>query len=453
MTVTMTDSASEPLSAVTLFDLEAPSPDSDEDSSDSGAQNDGQGDASGDPVSRLPVVERSPDRRSHSPQPDRAEVPSVVGVAQEDEVPSVVGVAQEDEEPIDPWSAVPGQPDAVRCLGAAARLPVHAYLLVGPRGSGKRAAAAVFAGELLASADTKAELDPHRAIRHRRLAACEEHPDMFVLDPSGTQLRREDDAASLIAEAGRTPVEGDRKVLVVNRFHTANAAAAASLLKPVEEPAESVVWVLLAEQVRPEHATIASRCFQVRFAALTDVEIAGVLVAEGLADSEIAELAAAAAGGNLERAKLLVTDDQVAARRRAWWSIPERLDGTGAVVVALVEEVRDLISDAGAPLVAKHKQELAEIAERENRLGVRGSPRHSVDARHRRELRQHRTDELRFGLATLAGRYRQAMVGGDLRAMVAADRLRALSEVLPRNPNEALALHALLLDLPHLSGR
>ena len=52
---------------------------------------------------------------------------------------------------VDPWAAVIGQPEAVARLSAAVPSPVHAYLLVGPRGSGKSTAAAVFAGELMVS--------------------------------------------------------------------------------------------------------------------------------------------------------------------------------------------------------------------------------------------------------------------------------------------------------------
>ena len=76
-------------------------------------------------------------------------------------------------------------------------------------------------------------------------------------------------------------MEGTRKVLVVDRFHTATAAAAAALLKPVEEPADTVVWVLLAEQVLPEHVTIASRCNRVAFGPVPDDQVAAVLAAEG----------------------------------------------------------------------------------------------------------------------------------------------------------------------------
>ena len=360
---------------------------------------------------------------------------------------------------IDPWSAVVGQPEAVRRLAAAVGSPVHAYLLVGPRGSGKRAAAAAFAGELLVASDPLAAAEPQRAERHRRLAAREEHADVFVLSPAGNALRRDEEVAELITEASRTPVEGRRKILVVDRFHSATAAAAAALLKPVEEPAAPTLWVLLAEQVLREHVTIESRCTRVDFGPVPDDAVAAALLSEGLATADRAPLVAAAAGGNLHRARVLATDERVEARRESWRSIPDRHDGTGATVAVLVAEVRALISEAGEALTERHRAEMAALDEREERFGTRGSGRSAIEARHRREHRQFRTDELRFGLATLAARYREAVVAGgdspsgrDRQAMQAIDRLRTTAEALSRHPNEALALQALLLDLPSMGG-
>jgi len=354
----------------------------------------------------------------------------------------------------DPWSAVAGQPQAVAALAAAVPSSVHAYLLVGPRGSGKRVAAAAFAGELMVAADGHPGADPRRDGRHRRLASREEHPDIFVLSPTGASLRRAEEVSQLIVEASRTPVEGSRKVLVVDRFHTATPAAAAALLKPVEEPDSSVVWVLLAEQVLPEHVTIASRCFRVDFGPVPDDVIAAVLVSEGLVASDRADLVAAVAAGNLHRARVLATDERVAARREAWWNAPDGLDGAGAAVALLVAELRAMIDEAGEALTERHKVETAALEERERQFGVRGSGRSAIEARHKREHRHFRTDEIRFGLATLAARYRSELASdshdpvSDRRAMRAVDRLRATAETLIRSPNEALALQALFLDLP-----
>ena len=345
--------------------------------------------------------------------------------------------------PLDPWSEVVGQPDAVRRLAAAVGSPVHAYLFVGPRGAGKRRAAAGFAAELLAAAD------PDRAESHRARAVREAHPDLVVVDPVGNQLRREEEAEQIVTEASRSPVETDRKVLIVDRFHTATPAAAAALLKTVEEPAGPAVFVLLAEEVPPEHATVASRCTRVDFATVSDEAVAAALGAEGLAPADAA-LVARAAAGNLDRARVLARDDRVAARHSAWRSLPERLDGTGAAVAVMVEEVRALLAEALEPLTARQRAELDELDRREEMLGVRGSGRARTEARHRREARQFRTEELRFGLATLADRYRPRAGAADPARLRAVDRLRRTYQDLIRNPNEALALQSLLLDLPPL---
>ena len=345
------------------------------------------------------------------------------------------------------WESIIGQSAAVARLSAAVEAPVHAYLFVGPNGAGKRRAANVFAGELLA------EAHPEGADRHRRLAGVEHHPDIHVLDPAGNSLRREEEAEPLIIQASRSPVEGNRKVLVVNRFHTATAAAAASLLKTIEEPPATTIFILLAEGVPPEHVTIESRCTRVDFPPVPAEAIEAALLAEELTDAAQATVVAAAASGSMERARVLATDDRLVARRDAWWSIPDRLDGTGAAVALLVEEVRELIDDAGKAKAGAHATELEALDEREERLGTRGSGRRDMEARHRRELRQFRTEELRFGLATLAGRYREVVVAGDERRGIleASGRLRDTADALVRNPNEALLLQALLLKLPTLS--
>ncbi|MEZ5168133.1 MAG: hypothetical protein R2695_17220 [Acidimicrobiales bacterium] len=328
--------------------------------------------------------------------------------------------------------------------------PRPAYLFVGPPGCGKRAAAGVFGGEILAATD------PAGAARHRRLAAGLIHPDIVVFAPSGNSLRlgRSDDPGeipAIIREASRSPTEGARKIVVVDQFQTAEAGASSALLKLVEEPPASTIFVLLATDVPAHQITIESRCTRVDFSAVPADAIASALVAEGLVDEARAAVVAAAANGDLARARVLVLDERLAARRDAWHGVPDRLDGTGAAVGALVEELRAMIDDAAAACDARHGEELAALDAREEQLGTRGSGRREMETRHRRELRQYRTDELRFGLATLARRYRDAVQGQTGPASFGAvDRIRAASEALIRNPNEALLLQALLVALPPL---
>ena len=254
------------------------------------------------------------------------------------------------------WATVLCQPTAVGLLQAAVINPVHAYLFVGPEGAGRAEAVRAFAGSLFGVGEREEDAD-----RHRRLAAAGTHPDLVLVEPEGRSLRMED-TRRVITEGFRSPIEAVRKVVVVDRFDTAEPEAAASLLKTVEEPPSTVILVLLAEEVSDTHATIASRCVRVDFPPLGDELISSVLVSDG-DEPERAVMLAQAAAGSLTRARLLAEDPVFVARREAWHLVPDRLDGTGASVVTLVAELQALIDGSQMALATRHEQELSAVDE------------------------------------------------------------------------------------------
>jgi DNA polymerase-3 subunit delta' len=327
---------------------------------------------------------------------------------------------------------------------------VHAYLLLGPPGTGKRAAARSFAASLLCADD---------ACEARVLAGT--HPDLVVRERAGPFITV-DDAREIARLAWRSPMEGRRQVLVLVDLHLVDRAAPA-LLKSIEEPPPTTVFVLLADRLAPELATIASRCVQVRFKALTSDAVADRLVAEG-ADEALATAAALSSGGRMDRARLLLSDPTSAERRQAWEEVPRRLDGTGATVMTLVD---DLLAHGEAvlePLRAIQRAELEEVAERARLVGERGLPgRREIEDRHRREQRRLRMDELRFGLAALTVAYRERLQApatpetlptpAVAATLDAIDAVHDANEALEYNPNEALLLQALLVRLSSAGRR
>jgi DNA polymerase-3 subunit delta' len=338
------------------------------------------------------------------------------------------------------YADVVGQERAVAQLRAAAVAPVHAYLFVGPAGSGKRAAARAFAASLLCAQRGCGEcLECTRALGER-------HPDAVVFERQGPSISA-DQAREIVVLAARSPVEGPRKVLVLIDFHLVQQQAPI-LLKTIEEPPESTVFVVLAEDVPRELVTIASRCVRIEFGPVPAERIAGALEAEGAEPALAAEVARAAVG-RMDRARLLLTDPDFAARREAWRTVPRRLDGTGATAAAAADELLAHVKAAEEPLAARHQAELTALEERVRVSGERGAGRRQLDERHRRERRRLRTDELRFGLATLLSTYRDALAGsGDARGCL--DAIAAIENAnreLLRNPNETLLLQALLVRL------
>ena len=345
---------------------------------------------------------------------------------------------------IDVWADVVGQRQAVAHLSAAAEAPVHAYLLVGPSGSGKRVAARAFAA-LLLSADSTGE----EAHRHVQLALAEKHPDLHIFEATTAQGRIDvPTAKAIVAKAARSPAEGNRKVLVLEDFHLIDRFGAI-LLKYVEEPPASTFFVILAEDVPPELVTIASRSVRIDLGPVPLTAVVERLVAEGIAPDQAREVAAAAAG-DLDRARLLATDARFAVRAAAFSAMPARLNGTGARAAEMALEVKGLIDDAQKVIDQRHEQEAVELQERIERYGQRGSGKKELEDRHKREVRRHRTAELRFALATFAGVYRDALAVARHADQVvdAIHRIEQAALALDRFPNESLRLQALFAQLP-----
>lgn len=351
----------------------------------------------------------------------------------------------------DAWDDVIGQDRAVSFLrGAAGPDAVHAWLFVGPRGSGKRAAARAFAGELLAL-EPAGIGDSAAADRARELARSEQHPDLVVVERVGASISAEQ-ADEIVRRASRSAVEGTRKVLVLDEFHLIAPNVGPKLLKTIEEPPEGTYFVVLADELPRELVTIASRCVRVDFAALSPDVVAERLRAEGV-DPARAEQAASYSAGDLDRARLLATDDRLALRLDGWRELPRRIDGTGSRAAAAVDDLRAAIDDAEAPLRARQEREVAEMDERIERYGQRGSGAADLDKRHKRETRRLRTDELRLGLAAVAGVYRdELLVAADpAAALEGLAAVQATAEAIEFNPNEEMLLLSLALRLPPLN--
>jgi DNA polymerase-3 subunit delta' len=285
------------------------------------------------------------------------------------------------------------------------------------------------------------------------LALAGVHPDAVTFAPEGAFLRMSD-AEEIARVAVRSPQEGNRKVLVLADFHRVQRVGPA-LLKTIEEPPDTTVFVILADTVPPELVTIASRCVRIEMTPVPVANLVELLIGEGV-EVGAARVAAQAAGGSLGRARLLVDDPGLARRRDAWAGVPERLDGTGAAACVVAGELLDLVEAAAEPLRRAQAEELAAQEERAAATGARGSGRSQFEASQRRALRRQRTEELRFGLATLAARYRDelAQVGPEVSAqLVAVDAITAAAAALVRNPNETLLLQALLVGLPPVRSR
>ena len=346
------------------------------------------------------------------------------------------------------WDIVAGQPRAVEQLKHAAVNPVHAYLFVGADGCGKDEASRAFASMLMSGND-----DPLERINDLVMRGA--HPDVHEIRRDGASILKEQ-AEEVIRLASITPSEGTRKVIIMHEVHLMHASAAARLLKTVEEPPPGVFFIMLADQTDESLVTIASRCFTVHFGVLDTEAITAALVSSGIEHST-ALTAALSSGGSLSRARLLASDPQLAQRREFFINIPRRIDGTGATVAAIVEQILALIDDAIEPLENQHAQEIVDLEKTLSVMGVKRGGKKALDDRHKREIRRYRTDELRGGLTAIASVYRDELAGNTHihrpeAYVTAISRLHEAMRRLALNVNEAILLRDVIWSLPSPSA-
>ena len=316
------------------------------------------------------------------------------------------------------WESVVGQAKAVEQLHQLAVNHVHAYLFVGPEGCGKDEAARAFAAQLITGSESAAS-------REAELIMRGSFSDVIEVLREGAAVDK-DEAEAIIRLATTTPTESKVKVVVVHEVHLMRDSAAARLLKTIEEPSEKVIFILLADQLVPSLATINSRCVVVQFVA-----------------------------NNAYRERLLANDPQFAHRQEAFANIPYKLDGSGATVALIVDEIFELIEQATTPLLAEQKKELEELEARVSLTGERGSGRKALQDRHKRQLRKFNTDELRSGLSTIAGTYHALIVSeaqylDESKYHNAIHRIHKAMGSLGINVNEELLLQSLFLHCPSL---
>lgn len=342
------------------------------------------------------------------------------------------------------WDAVVGQDHAVELLKHLVDSPVHGYLFVGPEGCGKEEAARAFAACLITDSDDTSS-------NAARLITQGNYIDVHEIRREGAAISA-DQAQDLVLLASRSPVESHMVVIILHDIHFMSEAAVVRLLKTFEEPAQNVRFILLTDSVIPLLVTVASRCVNVNFGEIPVDVIETALQAEGIA-ADVARSVAAGARGSLQRARLLAQDSGYAARREVFARVPRELDGSGNRVTSLVADLTARIDAAAAPLEEIFEKELDDLKARIKISGERGSGKKDLEDSQKRRRRKHVTDELRSGLAVMAGVYRDVMSHahnahriGEFAAAV--DDIHATMGRLGLNVNEELLLQALFLRLP-----
>jgi DNA polymerase III subunit gamma/tau len=156
------------------------------------------------------------------------------------------------------FNDVVGQDHVVRTLrNAIARNRIaHAYLFVGPRGTGKTSTARIFAKALNCTAGPNADFDP----LDPAVTSITEGTSMDVIEIDGASNNSVDQIRELRDDVRYAPTQGKYKIYIIDEVHMLSNQAFNALLKTLEEPPEHVKFVFATTDVQKVLPTILSRC-------------------------------------------------------------------------------------------------------------------------------------------------------------------------------------------------
>jgi DNA polymerase-3 subunit delta' len=184
----------------------------------------------------------------------------------------------------------------------------HAYLFDGIDGIGMMdTALALVEAVFCSGTDGCGECPSCRKIAGGR------HPDLHLVQPDGAFIKI-DQIRELQKELSFRPYEARKKACIIEDAERMNPSAANAFLKTLEEPPGEALLILLTSNAESILPTIRSRCQHLRFAALPTETIEAHLLETG-SEPEPSRVAAAMAGGDLARAKELLSGDRLQARK------------------------------------------------------------------------------------------------------------------------------------------
>lgn len=245
----------------------------------------------------------------------------------------------------------------------------HAYLLTGPRGTGKTSIARIIAHEV------------------NKLPYSDE-PNLDIIEIDAASNRRIDDIRDLRDKVRIAPIATTYKVYIIDEVHMLTTESFNALLKTLEEPPEHAIFILATTEVHKVPATILSRTqrFHLRPVSLEKVmaHLKGIADKENITIDEAALRLIARYGGGSFRDSIGLLDQLSSSGEPVTAQSVESALGLVATdtITALIEAItnhkskqvleimRDLKHAGASPVVTAEQliREFSEMADAQPRI-------------------------------------------------------------------------------------
>lgn len=268
----------------------------------------------------------------------------------------------------------------------------HAWLIVGPAGSGRSTLARAFAESLVTGGADAPEVVAQ--------VAAGSHPDVTILATDRVTIAI-DEVRHLVSRSYFSPSVSKYRIIIIEDADRMTERTSNVLLKALEEPPEQTIWVLCAPSATDVLPTIRSRCRVITLTTPSPEQVADLIRERAGVDPDRALTAATEAQSHIGMAMRLATDDEVWARRDetitialAVSSVSQAVDAASRLVAlagedqkALLEkldcdervaQLRSMGLEPGATIPATYRASVKALEENQKRRHTR-SLRDGVD--------------------------------------------------------------------------
>lgn len=277
------------------------------------------------------------------------------------------------------FSGLVGQERAISALdralsptsGDSSQEMTHAWLFTGPPGSGRSNIAKAFAAALICKAGGCGECADCLT------ALAGTHPDVELVAVNGLSIKI-DEIREIVSRSSWGASTSKWRVVVIEDSDRMTEAAANALLKALEEPGASTIWLLCAPTLHDVLPTIRSRCRHLSLKTPTKNEISKYLTENFQATDDEIDLAANISQGHLGRAKAFLTNAETRSMRERVFELLLSVKSEGDAIRAaseLLNLAQERVEVRFASKIESESEELKAVMQSGSRGMVSGGSR------------------------------------------------------------------------------
>jgi DNA polymerase-3 subunit delta' len=341
----------------------------------------------------------------------------------------------------------------------------HTWLFTGPPGSGRSNIAKAFAAALVCQEKGCGSCEACKT------ALAGTHPDVELVDVSGLSIKI-DEIREIVSRSSWGASTSNWRVVVIEDCDRMTEAAANALLKALEEPGASTIWLLCAPTLHDVLPTVRSRCRHLNLKTPTTSEITGYLVAKLEVSHDQAKFAAEISQGHIGKAiRLLKTPEIRNIRKKTFailFSVKSEKDAIRAAA-QLIELAQEQVELRTATANEKEIEELKAMMQNGSKGMLPGGSKAVKDLERDQRTKSNRAikDELDGYLLDYASFFRDCLtseglwINSDLSNEITSyikqlsqgsintivNKLNELRERLATNASQPLLIEAFLTSL------